>query len=140
MCSTTCRTSISSGPIPSSSPSTRRSPLARGSSTIGRLFSHCSFRPHPADAARVFSAAAHRRGLFVFLTSGQVRGTTACRCGAFFLGRKRHRFVHNPSQNKHHPADTPWTGGTDMDHLLAWQNLVFYIPLAVGLILVFGSA
>jgi len=27
-----------------------------------------------------------------------------------------------------------------MDHLLAWQNLVFYIPLAVGLILVFGSA
>jgi hypothetical protein len=28
----------------------------------------------------------------------------------------------------------------DMDHLLAWQNIIFYIPLAVGLLLVFGSA
>lgn len=27
-----------------------------------------------------------------------------------------------------------------MDHLLAWQNVVFYIPLVVGLLLVLGSA
>lgn len=27
-----------------------------------------------------------------------------------------------------------------MDHLLAWQNVIFYIPLAVGLLLIVGSA
>jgi membrane protein implicated in regulation of membrane protease activity len=32
------------------------------------------------------------------------------------------------------------TGRTDMGDPLAWQNLVFYIPLAAGLLLVLGSA
>lgn len=27
-----------------------------------------------------------------------------------------------------------------MDHIFAWQNVIFYIPIAVGIILVFGSA